>query len=70
MADKVNMLHPRRILIGFSTVTKVIMKFNETGSIMDNPCSWRPSVSIKIKEIVIVKVFAIQKNQSAGHLMS
>jgi transposase len=63
IANDFDARHPRRSPISFGTVGKVVRKLNKTGSVLDKPCSGRPTImDDKVREVVIAKVTVRPKN--------
>ena len=58
IAEEFNVRHPFRNPICFQTVSKVVQKFKETGSVNDKSRSGRPKTSDETKELILANVYA------------
>ena len=56
VAEKFNRIYPVREPISHTTVGRLILKFRQTGSVLDKPRSGLPRVSDEIRIRVIEKV--------------
>ena len=62
VAEKFNQIYPDRKLISHTTVGDLILKFRQTGSVLDKPQSGLPGVSNEIRIRDIEKVENSQRN--------
>jgi hypothetical protein len=66
IAAEYNNSHLERNPMSQFAVTKLLRKFMETDSVIDEPSSGRPSIPEEIQEVVIAKVHASPK-KSISH---